>query len=257
MNKKVRPEIPKEQLIQVNNVHKIDFSKPFTFIYFSWWFELLTVIPFLVAYILVLFVAIFFGFRVEGKKNLKPFRKKGCITISNHCHYFDTVFMHFTILPRHIHCSVAQRNFEVPYARRLLRILGAFPIPKGPKGFEMVSGPVGEALKRGHKVHFLPEGNLVMYSQTIHKFKSGAFRLAYIHQVPILPFVYIIKRRKLFGKEMGPAWIKFTQVIGEPIYPPKLIDKDTFPKEEIDAMSEKAATWMEETIAKHHQEKKS
>ena len=100
---------------------------------------------------------------------------------------------------------------------------------------------------------FLPEGELVFLSQTIHRFRPGAFYQSYIHQTPVLPFVYIIKRRKWRGKEMGPAWVKMTQVIGEPIYPPKPVEGDMFPKKELDSMAETAASWMERTIAEYHQ----
>lgn len=255
MNIATRPEIPKEKIIQVNNSKKIDFSKPFTFIYTQWWYDLLVTVPFLISYIFVLFCAIFFGFRVKGRKNLKILRKQGCITISNHCHYFDTVFANFMVLPRALHTAVAQRNFEVPIARRLLRIHRAFPIPAGKDGLAMISGPVGEALAKKHHIHFLPEGDLVLLSQTIHRFRPGAFILACRHQAPLIPMVYIIKRRKFRGKLMGPAWIRINLEIGEPIMPPPLNEDGSLPREAIEEMSEKAASWMEETIARRHGDK--
>ena len=255
MNKKVRPEIPQDKIIQVKNTKKIDFDKPYKFIYMDWWYDILVALPFLISYTTVIFVAIFFSFKSKGRKNLKILRKQGCITISNHCHYFDTVFANYVVLPRALHTAVAQRNCEVPIARQLLRVHRAFPIPANGRGLEMISGPVGEALKRKRHIHFLPEGDLVMYSQTIHRFKPGAFILSYKHQAPILPMVYIIKRRKFRGKEMGPAWIKITQVIGEPILPPPLREDGVHPREEIEDMADRAATWMENTIARFHQEK--
>ncbi len=99
---------------------------------------------------------------------------------------------------------------------------------------------------------FLPEGDMVVNSQTIHRFRPGAFYQSYIHQVPILPFVYLLKPRMLFGKEMGPAWMKFTQVVGEPVYPPPLRDDGTFPKKELDNYAESVASWMEECISEYH-----
>ncbi|TFH37907.1 MAG: 1-acyl-sn-glycerol-3-phosphate acyltransferase [Chrysiogenales bacterium] len=252
MNSRLRPEIPKERIIKVNNCKKIDFDKPYKFIYMDWWYEILVVIPFMISYIITLFVAIYFGFRVKGRKNLRILRRRGCITISNHCHYFDTVFANFVVLPRALHTAVAQRNCEVPVARQLLRMHRAFPIPANGRGLEMITAPIGEALKRKHHIHFLPEGDLVMLSQTIHRFKPGAFILSYKHQAPIIPMVYVIKRRKFRGKEMGPAWIKITQVIGKPFYPPPLRDDGSVPADEIEQMSNRAATWMEETLAAHH-----
>jgi 1-acyl-sn-glycerol-3-phosphate acyltransferase len=252
MNQKTRPEIPKEKIIQVNNKHKIDFTKPYKFIYMDWWYDLLVAVPHLLSYICVIFCARFWGFKVVGKKNLKILKKQGSIIISNHCHYFDTIFATYTILPKPLHTAVAQRNCEVPIARQALRMHRAFPIPSGGKGLEMVTKPIGEALKKKHHVLFLPEGDLVLLSQTIHRFKLGAFILAYKHQAPIVPMVYVIKRRYFRGKMMGPAWLKFTQFIGEPIFPPALKDDDSLPTKEIEKFADKAASWMEDTLAQYN-----
>lgn len=42
MERRVRPEIPKEKIIPVNNTKKTDFDKPFKFIYLDRWFYILT-----------------------------------------------------------------------------------------------------------------------------------------------------------------------------------------------------------------------
>jgi len=254
MNQKARPEIPEDKIIQVNNKHKIDFTKPYKFIYTDWWYDILVAVPHLISYIFVIFCARFWGFKAVGKKNLKILKKQGSIIISNHCHYFDTVFATYTILPRPLHTAVAQRNCEVPIARQALRIHRAFPIPRGGKGLDMISDSVGEALKKKHHIMFLPEGDLVLFSQTIHRFKLGAFILAYKHQAPIVPFVYVIKPRHFRGKKMGPAWFKITQVIGEPIFPPALKDDGSVPLDEIEKFADKSASWMENTLAQYNRD---
>ena len=253
MKKTIRPEIPEDKIFQIkNDTKKIDFSKPYKFLYFDWWFNLLTFPFFILCYIVVFFITFHFGFRVEGKKNKKILRKQGCITISNHCHYFDTVLANYVVYPKRLYTAVVQRNYEVPYIRRILRFLKAFPIPQGALGLKMIIPPVGEALKRGYHVHFLPEGDLVYLSQTIHHFHPGAFFLSYLHQAPLLPMVYILKRRKLFGKELSPFWIKVKLVIGEFMTPPALTKDGKIPREALDDMIEKAASWMERIIAENH-----
>jgi hypothetical protein len=58
---KFRPEIPEEKIIQVqNNTKKIDFSKPFKFIYLDFWFDLLT-FPFFILCILAAGCCSFFS----------------------------------------------------------------------------------------------------------------------------------------------------------------------------------------------------
>jgi 1-acyl-sn-glycerol-3-phosphate acyltransferase len=251
---KARPDIPEERIFEIkHNTKKIDFSRPYKLIYFDLWFELLIFLPFFLAVVLTTFCAVFFSLRVVGRKNLKIGRRTGCITISNHCHYFDTVFASYVFYPRRLYISVVQRNFEVPVVRRILRILRAFPIPASLGGFKTITGSIGEALRRRHSVHFLPEGELVHLSQTIHRFRLGGFYQSYIHQVPLIPMVYIQKRRRFRGKEMRPNWIRMTLVVGEPIYPPpKQADTTRFPKQELDEMAERAASWMEATLAHYH-----
>lgn len=249
---KERPEIPEEKIIEVkNDTRKIDFAKPFKFIYFDFWYDLLVFPVFLLAITLLVGASLFFSLRLEGRKNLKILRKRGCIVVSNHCHYFDTVFASYRLFPRKLFITVVQRNYEVPVIRYILRIFRALPIPANPAGFKMITKPIGEALGRGHHVMFLPEGELVFLSQTIYRFRPGAFYQAYIHQAPVLPMVYVIKRRTFRGREMGPAWVKMTQVIGEPVYPPSLTTDGEFPKKALDDMAETVASWMERTIQEH------
>ena len=251
-----RPEVPEDKIIEVNNTKKLDFQNGYKFIYFDLWFHLLTLPAYMICYVIVTLCRLYFGFRVEGRKNKRAMRKTGCITVSNHCHYFDTVFANYVMFPERLYVSVVQRNYEVPFVRRVLRILRAFPIPRGINGFKMITEPVGEALGRGHNVHFLPEGNLVHLSQTIHRFKGGAFYQAYLHQAPVLPMVYVIKRRKFFGKLMPPNWIKMKMVIGEAVYPPKTTEDGKMPKDELKRMANDIAAWMESVIAENHKDDK-
>jgi 1-acyl-sn-glycerol-3-phosphate acyltransferase len=256
MDMKERPEIPEDKIFEVkNNTKKIDFSRPYKFIYFEIWFHLLTLPIFMVGYLLATLCRLFFGLRIVGRRNKSILRKRGCITISNHCHYFDTVFAVHTLFPRRLYVSVIQRNFEVPTVRFLLRVFRAFPIPVNPLGFKMITKPIGEALRRGCHVHILPEGELVYLSQTIYRFRLGAFYQSYLHQAPILPMVYVINRRHIFGKELGPNWIKMTLIFGEPIHPPRLREDGIFPKQDLARMSDTAASWMERILSEHHRER--
>ena len=252
MTRESRPQIPQEKLFVVKrNSKKIDFDRPFTLIYFQWWFQLLDFPAILLAWILAALSAIYFGLRVSGREHRKILRRQGCILVSNHCHYFDTVLASWLLLPRRLYISVAQRNFEVPIVRRILRLVRGFPIPARPDGFEMITGPVGEALRRGHHVLFLPEGELVYLSQQIYRFKSGGFRLAYLHQAPIVPMVCVLTPRRLFGRTFV-HWPRIRMVYGEPVLPPAPRPDGALPLDEIHAMMERVAAWMEQTIQTYH-----
>jgi len=243
-----RPEIPKESIIKVNNSKKINFrSKPYKFIYFDWWYNLLIIFPFILSYLLTFFAARFFGLKRVNRKNLKIMRKKGCIIVSNHCHYLDTVFIVYSMLPRYIHTAVAQRNYEIPIVRRILRMHRAFPIPATPRGLQKISSSVKCALEKKNHILILPEGELVVGSQTIHTFKTGAFMLALEHQAPIIPITYVLKRRKFMGKELSDKWLKFIQVIGEPVIPTNNTS-GLSDRENSKLLANDIAAWMEKTI---------
>ncbi len=249
MEKRQRNTIPQEKLFVVtNDTKKLDFRKPYKYIYFDWWFTLLTLPVMLLLYPIAGLAGVYFGLRVSGRANKRILRKRACIVISNHCHYFDTVFAGAAVFPRRLYISVAQRNFEVPVVRRILRMVRAFPIPARALGFKMITAPVGEALRRGHHVLFLPEGDLVYLSQEIYRFKPGAFYMSCLHQAPILPMVYVFtKRYRRNGSECTHR-PRMRQVFGEPMYPPPLRADGAYPKEELGNMMEAAACWMEETI---------
>lgn len=250
IKEKERPEVPQEEIIEVNNTKKIDFKKPYRFIYTQWWFNLYAVPFYLLAYFTGVLCSIFFlGLKVVDRKKVrKLMRKRGCIIVSNHCHYFDTVYASMIQFPRRVHVSVVQRNFEVPIVRRILRLVFAFPIPSSASGLKMITKSIGDVLKRKQHVLFLPEGNLVYLSQTIYKFRLGAFQQSYYHQAPIVPMVYVLKRRRIFGKEMPRNWVKMICIFGDPIMPVPLTDDCTAPKKELQEMADWVADWMENTI---------
>jgi 1-acyl-sn-glycerol-3-phosphate acyltransferase len=246
----LRRLIPKEKIIPVTrDTKKIDFKKKYTLIYFNWWYELLIRPFYYFCYLLAFLCAIYFDLRVTGRENKRILRKKSCIVIANHCHFFDTIFANYTLFPHRLYTAVAQRNFEVPIVRRILRYLRAFPIPKTTAGLKIITKPIGEVLRRGHHVLIMPEGDLCYLSQEIFRFKPGAFYIAYHYQVPILPIVYVLTHRSKNGIVKNLHRPRVHQIIGEPMFPPPTTPDGSAPVEELQKMMTLAAQWMEDTIA--------
>jgi len=250
VDKKERPEVPIEEIIKVNNTIGIDFRKPYQFIYDQWWFHVMSIpVCFIIVILANLASLFFYGLKVIDRHKVKKLmRRKGCILVSNHCHYMDTVYASIILYPRRLNISVVQRNFEVPYIRHLLWLVKAFPIPASHSGLRMITKPVGKALKKGQHVLFLPEGNLVYLSQKIYRFKLGAFQQSYLHQAPVIPMVYVLKRRRLFRKELPRGFVKMIAVFGDPVMPPPLSDNNETPKEALEKIADSVADWMENTI---------
>lgn len=257
MSKEIeRQEVPEEEIIEVNNSKPIDFRKPYRYIYTQWWFLLISV-PFnaLVALLLWLCSIFFYGLKVVDRRKVrKIMRKKGCIVVSNHCHYLDTAYASVILWPKRLYISVVQRNFEVPVARTLLWLVNCFPIPASASGLKMITSSIGSVLKRKKHVLFMPEGNLVYLSQKIYRFRLGSFQQAYYHQAPLIPIVYVLKRRRIFGRDLPKHWVKMICVFGDPLIPPPFRENEELPKEELQLMAKQAADWMETTI-RNYQEK--
>jgi 1-acyl-sn-glycerol-3-phosphate acyltransferase len=250
INNTDRPEIPEEEIIEVNNSRPIDFKKPYRFIYTQWWFLIISfAFTTLVAFLLWLASVFFYGLKVVDRKKVrKLMNQKGCIVMSNHCHYLDTAYASVILWPKRLYISVVQRNFEVPIVRTMLWLVSCFPIPGSASGLKMITSSVGTVLKRKKHILIMPEGNLVYLSQKIYRLRLGGFHQSYYHQAPLIPIVYVLKRRRFFGKEMPKHWVKMICVFGDPIMPPPLRDDQKLPKEDLQKMADQVANWMESTI---------
>lgn len=200
---------------------QLHIDNNYAFIKFSIIFRLLSFMATFLFYILfTVFNILFYRLRFEGKENIKKLRRKGFISVANHCHFLDTVFIAQKFFPRTVYFPTVQRNFQVPFLKTLLRLLRSFPIPERTTGFKMILPALGEALKRNKIVHFFPEGDLWHLHQGIDdRFKRGAFYLAHIYNVPVLPMVLKFKPMKLFGKNIGKNWITVKLYIDKPVYP--------------------------------------
>ena len=118
--------------------------------------------------------------RTHGRKNLRSLKKKGFISVANHCHILDTVLVGLAVLPRRPWFASVQRNFEAPYFRKMFRILRGFPIPQGAFGLRKIMKPVVHAVSQGKIVHFFPEEELWHLHQEIDYFlRQPFFRLQY------------------------------------------------------------------------------
>ena len=183
----------------------INFTFPFVFM--SKFLRLL-VIP-----LLFVINRAFWGLKIKDIKNLKSLRRRGAITVANHVHSMDATFVSIGTYPRNMNFSSIKSNFEIPFVRWIVRILGGFPIPENTAGMMKFTKDIGKALKRGRLIHFYPEAALWPYHKKLRPFKNGAFRFAVQFDAPVLPSVIVFKERKL----RKPA---ARLIILEPVEPP-------------------------------------
>jgi 1-acyl-sn-glycerol-3-phosphate acyltransferase len=137
------------------------------------------------------------GFRIKGKKNWKKVKKNGCVLVSNHVNPGDAFFIGWTLMSKKVYFTSLQSNLGLPFGfGKLIRILGAVPIPEKMSQMPRFRQQFLEDLKMGRKITVYPEAALLPYCDHIRPFKKGAFRLALVEDTPILPIVFTYRKPK-------------------------------------------------------------
>ncbi len=246
----------REQQVPMEVVYPMNIPPDYVFIRTDLWYKIYSSLAYAVfaLFLGVGFFNIVCKHRIEGKKNLKSLKKKGFITVANHCHIFDTVLTGLALRPRSAWYASVQRNFEAPYYRKMFRMLKGFPIPDGLFGIKQIIKPVSEAVNDGKIVHFFPEAELWHLYQGIDYFQRGAFYLAHHANCPVLPMVHLFKPRTFFGKQISKNILTIKTVIGEPIYPLNPITKqgDSIDLKSVQKMADTAKEWMKREMEKYH-----
>jgi 1-acyl-sn-glycerol-3-phosphate acyltransferase len=190
--------------------------------------------------ILYLINTCFFGLKIENRKVIKKVRKTGAVTICNHIHEMDSTICGLGLLPKKLIYVSKPVNFNLNVAGLFVDMLGSVPTPSSPKEVQAFVYILSKCLRKGHLVHFYPEGELIRYDKHLRDFQRGAFYLAIDAQVPILPMRIICREPdgllRFFKKK--PC---FTLVMGEPIYPNSLMLK----KEAAEDMQKRAESAMQ------------
>lgn len=139
--------------------------------------------------------------KIEGKKNIRAVRRKGCIVTVNHVHNLDNLVIGVNLLHhRKCYFITLKDNINMPFVGFLLRTMGGIPIPTGLKAMAAFENCIGSIMEHKKALIICPEASLWPYYRGIRPFKRGAFRLAVKNEVPILPVV-ISFRRKLRRKQ--------------------------------------------------------
>lgn len=143
------------------------------------------------------FIWLFTGLRVKGRKNYKKIKKQGCILISNHINPGDAFFTGWTLMRRRVYITSLQSNLGLPFGfGKLIRIMGAVPIPEEKKQIPRFRKQFLEEIEWKRKILVYPEAALIPFCDHIRPFKKGAFRLALVDDTPILPIVYTYRKPK-------------------------------------------------------------
>ena len=186
-------------------------------------------------FFVILLDRIAFGMRIKGRRNL---RIRKAILVSNHTLYLDPGILSHAISPRRAYYSAMESTFKIRYLGMYIRLLGAFPLTDKDPLLHIIK-QLKRALNERGFIHVFAEHNLAHFNQKVNEFKDGAFFLALMLNVPVIPIAIVVKRRKWRGKTA--AWLPpRVSVVFEPaLYPENFGNANSPKRERIELMRDK------------------
>ncbi len=177
--------------------------------------------------ILLVFLKLFFGFKVNGRKNIPP--GGSVIIAANHSSFLDPPVLG-TALPRQAYYMARYELFSFPIWGRFLRSVKAFPVHRKGVDYGAIKMGVGY-LREGNALILFPEGTRSFTGELLPPL-PGIGMIAWQGGAVIVP-AYI----KGTNKALPPLakFIKFKKIevtFGKPFFPEKLVSSD-LPRREI------------------------
>lgn len=112
-----------------------------------------------------------------GKEKLKKAKKKGYFIYANHTQIFaDTFIPSLANYPKRNFFIVNPANISMPGLKLLVRLLGAYPIPKEMKAYPNFLSAIKKTINDKHSITIYPEAHIWPYYTKIRNFKSVSFK---------------------------------------------------------------------------------
>ncbi|MCL2270459.1 MAG: 1-acyl-sn-glycerol-3-phosphate acyltransferase [Treponema sp.] len=168
-----------------------------------------------------------FGIKIEGRNILRKYRellKDGAMTVSNHVHRWDYLFVLEAVRYRTMFFPAWKENLNTP-DEVFIRHVGGIPIPNDIRAIGGFYRAFDEIRAMKKWIHAYPEQGLFYYFQPIRPFKKGVFTMAHRYNLPIVPMAFSYRKavfpftlvnlfRSLIGNQQLPM---ITLRIGEPL----------------------------------------
>jgi len=243
----VYPDKPDGHMVDVVNLREINIDENYPFFDKSFKFRFIRTIMYLLIYTLVFFLNfVRFGIKIEGRKNLRKNRKlfkNGAMTISNHVHRWDYLFVLQAVRFRAMYFPAWKEHLKGPDAG-FIRYAGGIPIPDGIRSIKYFNRAFDEIHEKKKWIHAYPESTRFDYFSFIRPFKKGVFSMAHNYSLPVIPLAISYRKshfpfsivnfiRSKTGRQKLPL---ITVRIGEPVlFDPNLSRKKAVQKLRKDA----------------------
>ncbi len=232
-----------EDIIHMYEPLKLDIDENYEYIKNEKFFSLFSnLVYYGIAFpVVTILNKILYDLKIEGRENIKNLQT-GAISVSNHVLVLDCSMIGLAFGFKKVYFTTRKGSFEIPFVRKLIKLLRAIPIPTKMSNKEHFIKQLDEGLQEGKIIHFYPEKALWPYYEKIRNFKNGAFNFAIRNNVPVIPIIITFRNpkgiRKYFKKKKD-----VTLKILKPI-----TYKDEYEKDKIEKLKEKVHKVMEENF---------
>lgn len=214
---------PFQMMIKVRgHVRDLVFDDTYPYLDKSLRFRLGRTIVYTLVRAIVSLVSIFYyGIRVEGKENLKKYKKlyaNGAMTVCNHIGRWDMNCVLYALDYRRVWIPMFRLSF-MGKDGWLMKHVGGIPVPESRQGLRCFNEAFDELHARKQWIHIFPESCSWRYYAPVRPFKIGAFNMAYKYGLPIIPCVLTFRERTGFYRLFRTSEPLFTIHIGEPVIP--------------------------------------
>jgi len=226
------PDQPDARMVEVIELREIIFDENYPFLGKTFKFKFLRGLVYLGIYtVAALLCFLLYGIKVEGRKNLRKHKKilkNGAMTISNHVHRWDFIFVAWAVRYHAMFFPAFKEHLKGPDAG-WIRHAGGIPVPDDISTMKAFNRAFDEIHKKKIWMHAFPESTRFNYFVPIRPFKKGVFSMAHKYNLPIIP-VAISYRKPHFPftlKKDGKRIPLITVRVGEPILFDETLDRKT------------------------------
>jgi len=236
----VYPEKPDARMVELIEVREINVDENYPFFDKSFKFRIINFFLYLGIFTVAFLVCfLLHGIKIEGRKNLWKHRKilkDGAMTVSNHMHRWDFIFVTLAVRYRRMFFPAFKDNLKGPDAG-WIKHAGGIPVPDDIRAMKAFNSAFDEIHKKKIWIHAFPESTRFNYFTPVRPFKKGVFTMAHRYNLPVIPvamsyrkagfpFTLLNKHRvRKGGKELPLITIR----IGEPL----LFDKNLGRRESV------------------------
>jgi 1-acyl-sn-glycerol-3-phosphate acyltransferase len=225
----VYPSAVDKHTIDMQITHQVIVDENYPFLDKSFTFNFMRNLMYVGIVVMVFFLShLRFGIKIEGREILRKHRKvlkNGAMTVSNHIHKWDFLFVLEAVRFRTMYFPAWKENLNTP-DEKFVRYAGGIPIPDSLHLIKNFNQAFDEIVAKKKWIHAYPEQALFYFYQPIRPFKKGIFTISHRYNLPVIPIAFSYRKphfpftlvnvfRSLTGNQKLPM---ITLHIGEPLF---------------------------------------